>query len=256
MTIKITIENKEQNIKVKPKTYFVFVLDESSSMENIKKEAISHFNEQVDVLRSFEKEQDIKVIFTKFSANVNILRFNEDSKTFKKLEENEYSPNSTTSLFDAIGFTINRMLNELKDVDNENVAVLFNIITDGYENTSKEYPLYDGGGQKLNKMITKLENKGNWTFTFMGAGKDILTQARNLGIKLGNTTSYVASSVGMRGLTAQSVGATMDYMSLRSQGVTSATNLYGGKKTVLERFEPKEKEEEGKNETELKDSTT
>ena len=57
----------------------------------------------------------------------------DDVKKVKKLTNKDYFVGGCTALYDALGNTINSM--KQKDTD----KVLFIIITDGYENSSKEY---------------------------------------------------------------------------------------------------------------------
>ena len=77
-------------------------------------------------------------------------------------------------------------------------------MTDGLENCSKEYNQED-----FKKIREKLEKKGNWTFTFMGAGQDAWATASAMGIQVGNTMQWEATRGGvkdaMRGFGAQTV---------------------------------------------------
>ena len=68
----------------------------------------------------------------------------------------EWSPRGSTSLYDAIGRTINTIadeLNSLKKKDRPN-KILVAIVTDGYENTSSEYT-----ADMVKKLIKEKENE-------------------------------------------------------------------------------------------------
>ena len=49
----------------------------------------------------------------------------------------DYEPRCCTPLYDAMGFTLTTMRNHVKK--QEDAVVVVTIITDGYENASKEY---------------------------------------------------------------------------------------------------------------------
>ena len=95
-------------------------------------------------------------------------------KDAEKLTKEKYDPCCCTPLFDAIGKTVKTLKKKIADV--EDAAVLVTIITDGYENSSKEW---DAKG--VSKLIEECKEDG-WMFSFIGAGEDVIKVATTISI--------------------------------------------------------------------------
>ena len=78
------------------------------------------------------------------------------------------------------------MKEEVKDEDN----VLVTIITDGYENASREY-----SGKAIFQLIEGLKAKG-WIFTYIGANQDVEKVASSMGIR--NSLCFEATPEGIK----------------------------------------------------------
>ena len=94
----------------------------------------------------------------------------------KKLTNKEYFVGGCTALYDALGNTIHSF--EHKDTD----KVLYIIITDGYENASREYNKDD-----IKKLI---KGQNNSEFIFVGADIDSYSAGSEIGIKRDNIASF------------------------------------------------------------------
>ena len=109
------------------------------------------------------------------------------------MTEKDYEVGGTTALLDAIGFTIQKIINVQKRT-NELVRadkVLFVITTDGMENASREF-----SADKIKKMIGKQKKKYGWEFIFLGANIDAVTTAEQFGIEEEFAVDYHADSKG------------------------------------------------------------
>jgi hypothetical protein len=90
---------------------------------------------------------------------------------------NPYRPRGSTALFDAVGATISDTDKWLMDNPDFKGDVLIAIVTDGYENASKEWKIYpegqlvESGPANLGELIKVRKDEG-WNFLFMGAGGD------------------------------------------------------------------------------------
>lgn len=217
----VAIAKKESkpNLEVKPKTYVVMLLDKSSSMYGIKNEARSHFNEQVDTIKKETQGQDVSVIFVSFNQNVDTIIWDKDVVKLEHLVN--YEPFGSTALCDAIGMTVERMEKELPDINDKHVSVLFSVVTDGYENTSKKYTQWN-----VKDMIERLKKTDRWTFTFLGATHDFLSQATALGIDVGNISYFSADKKGMVNATVRSSVGTASFLRSRKLGETKTTGYY------------------------------
>lgn len=106
----------------------------------------------------------------------------------EKLTKDQYEPCCCTPLFDAIGKSIKKLKKDIKDIPD--AAVLVTIITDGYENDSKEWT-----GPAVKKLIDECKADG-WMFSFIGAGEDVVKVATTISVT--NTVIWEKTSEGTR----------------------------------------------------------
>jgi hypothetical protein len=78
--------------------------------------------------------------------------------------------------------------------------VVFVILTDGEENSSREYNL-----QAVRTLITQQKEKFNWDFVFLGANQDAVLTGTTMGFDAGSSMTYDAGSEGVTSM-AGSVG--------------------------------------------------
>lgn len=90
-----------------------------------------------------------------------------------------YSPGGCTAMNDGIGTAIDKIGKWLSDMPEEERPSknLIVIMTDGEENSSREYSL-----KKVQEMIQHQTEKYNWTFVYMGMDITSAECAENLGI--------------------------------------------------------------------------
>ena len=204
------------------KTYVVLVVDESSSMSSLKDSTISAFNEQLNSLKTVGSEIKKNVIFVTFNSDVEWPVFDKPLEELNELNDDSYCPNGMTAMYDAIGLTVNKMHKELKDVRNENVSVLFTVLTDGFENASRSCKKED-----ISSLVTELTKTGRWTFSVLGANIDLNKMSDELKIAKSNMIRYKASSLGVaRGLTASSAGYAKYFDTMETSGIITSNNLY------------------------------
>jgi len=187
---KAFVHNKE---KLPTNTHYLLIVDSSSSMSKLTKSTISGVNEQIDTIKSIEKEfpnQKYFMDFIHFNSTVTIEYTNRDAKSLEHISENNYKCSGMTALLDAMGTGI-RNLNERisKSVESGDSTAVVVIITDGEENSSREFD-----GSKVKSIIEELQATGKWTFTFVGANIDSITTAKNYGINVNNVMQFSADS--------------------------------------------------------------
>ena len=169
-------------------TEVVFILDRSGSMSGLEGDTIGGFNSMLKKQR--EEEGDANVTTVLFDDEIEMLHKRVDIKEIKNITSKDYYVRGCTALLDAIGYSINFMINVQKKEERAK-NVLFIITTDGYENASKEYSY-----EKINKMITYEKERYNWQFLFLGANIDAISTARNFGISEEFASNYVSDEVG------------------------------------------------------------
>ena len=110
------------------------------------------------------------------------------------LSQYNFQPRGMTALYDAIGKSIVEVGESLSDMDENDrpSKVIFVIITDGAENSSREYSL-----SQVRKMIEEQTNKYSWEFVFLGANIDAEVVGTSFGMKAGNTITYAANAKGV-----------------------------------------------------------
>lgn len=173
------------------KTEIVFILDKSGSMSGLEEDTIGGYN---SMLKKQQKEEGQAIITTVlFDNNYDIIHDRTDIEEIRPLTEKEYYVGGTTSLLDAIGKTVNKIIRATKNTKKEYQAdkVMFVIITDGMENSSKEYNY-----EKIKSMIELQKERYNWEFIFLGANIDAISTAERFGINADRAANYNADSQG------------------------------------------------------------
>lgn len=151
----------------------VFVLDQTGSMYDKKKDTIGGFNDFL------EKQKKIKKHSIKFSLILfNSLKVEKrhiavDVNKVKLLTDKTYVPNGMTPLWDAVGMAISE--------NDKKKDVFFVILTDGLENASQEL-----NSEKVKKMIKKKEKRG-WGFIYLGVDLTNFADAGMMGIAQAST---------------------------------------------------------------------
>ncbi|MBQ9203007.1 MAG: hypothetical protein IJ155_02065 [Prevotella sp.] len=172
----------------KQRVFNLIILDESGSMTTIAKQAVSGLNETFQTIRNAQKEhqeQQHYISFVTFnSARIRNVMNRQKVDSDKKLKWTDYKPDDCTPLFDAMG----RSLNDLKHHVGDEDVVLVTIITDGYENASREY-----SGRDIKNLVAELKAKG-WVFAYIGTNQDVDAVADDMGIR--SRMSYEYSDAG------------------------------------------------------------
>lgn len=164
----------------KKKLDVIFILDKSGSMSGSEENTISSFNEYIQ--KEKKNNYDTYITTVLFSNDYKYLHDRIPVSKIKELTSKDYYTEGCTALYDALGSTIKEM--DRKDTD----KVLFIIITDGYENASKEY-----SKDNITKMIKK---HSSWEFIYIGADIDSYAAGTSIGIRRDNIANYKKDSKG------------------------------------------------------------
>lgn len=102
-------------------------------------------------------------------------------------------PRGSTALLDAIGRGTTDLGTKLrrKNEDDRPGTVIVVLVTDGGENSSKEWTK-----DKVAKLIKNQEDKYNWEFVFLGANMDAVAVGSQFGFRPDNTLTYATASAG------------------------------------------------------------
>ena len=173
-------------------TELVFILDKSGSMSGLESDTIGGYNAMLKKQQDVEGECRITTVL--FDNNYEILHDRIDIRAVRPITEKEYFVGGTTALIDAMGRTIHKIINVQRNTDEAYRAekVMFVIITDGYENASREYT-----ADKVRSLIRQQTDKYGWEFIFLGANIDAVETAQHYGISPDRAQNYHADSSGI-----------------------------------------------------------
>src|SRR3954454_8377196 len=144
------------------KTELVFILDKSGSMAGLEEDTIGGYNAMLKKQQKAEGEAIVTTVL--FDHQYELLHDRINVKGISLLTEKDYEVGGTTALLDAIGFTIQKIVNVQKRTRKEEQAgkVLFVITTDGMENASREFT-----AEKIKKMVHHQKEHYGWDFLFL-----------------------------------------------------------------------------------------
>ena len=177
---------------MKQKIYNLIILDASGSMYSIKNEAIAGVVETIQTIRTAQTENEEQeqlfslVVFN--SAHISTVYDRMPITKVSDFNEKDYQPTNCTPLYDAMGDSITNLQRYINDDDN----VLVTIITDGYENASREW-----NHQRVFQLVEDLKKK-NWLFTYIGANQDALAVAKDMGID--HSMNFMSDAAGTKAM--------------------------------------------------------
>ena len=173
-------------------THYLLILDESGSMESTRQTTLDGLNEQIQAINKLEskyKDHKYFINILKFDDEFTDLIIDTPVSNVRKFTLEDYKPDATTALRDAIGYGVNRLNERIKTkVESGEAKALVIILTDGEENSSKKY-----SPAQIKELITRLDSTKMWTFTFIGANQDSVTTAGTYGIHASNVANYSSS---------------------------------------------------------------
>ena len=174
-------------------TELVFILDRSGSMNGLEMDTIGGFNSLLE--KQKEEKGEALVTTVLFDDNYELLHDRINIKGIKPITPSEYYVRGATALLDAVGRTIQKIINAQRHTSPDEQAenVMFVIITDGMENASREY-----GYDRVRKMINYQKAEYGWEFLFLGANIDAAETARQFGISRDRATNYNPDGQGTR----------------------------------------------------------
>lgn len=167
------------------------IIDSSGSMQATADDAVGGFNTLLKEQQAIKGKATMSVML--FDTSFSRIETMTPLEDVNPLTREAYSPSGMTALFDAVGNEINYLGKKLNDMPEEERPdkVIVAIITDGCENSSREYT-----ASKVKEMIEHQQNKYSWEFLFLGANQDSFLEASYIGINLNNVANYTNTSEG------------------------------------------------------------
>lgn len=177
------------------KCEIICITDRSGSMTSIKADVIGGFNSFLADQKTVPGEA--RLTFAQFDDKYELVYEAKPLSEAPELTSTTFTPRGSTALMDAIGQTMNV---QGARITKENWAdkVIVCIITDGGENTSREFTQ-----QQIKTMIEHAQ-KNEWSFIFLAANQDAFAVGAGYGISGATTANFAASAAG----TAQAYAST------------------------------------------------
>lgn len=185
-------------------TELVYILDKSGSMRPLTDDTIGGYNTMIEEQKKQPGEARVTTVLfggnlENFSNEIKTVVDGKDINEVPELTTDDYVAFGNTPLYDAIGMTFTKIGKKLADTpESERPGkVIVTIVTDGIENTSREYNL-----AAIKKMIEEQRTKYNWVVMFIGANIDAETVGASMGISSKMSKTYTANSEGTKTLYA------------------------------------------------------
>jgi len=198
----------EETIINNEKTHIHCVLDRSGSMSSIIDDTIGGFNTFLEEQKKLPDEATISIAFFdhEYEMHVDMIDINK----VKPLTREDWQPRGTTALHDAIDKSINDLKTLFAKLGNEKPdKVLICVVTDGYENSSREMT-----GDVVKKLIGECESKDGWAFVYLAANQDAFAVGSSMGFSAGNTFNYAATMDGVMNMSQHVSNLTASYRSM------------------------------------------
>ena len=181
--------NEDNKIKI----FNLIILDKSGSMRVIRNAAVDGFNDVLEGIRVAQAESELQEHY------VSLLTFCDCKKEYvydcvpvnevRNLTLRDYNPCCNTPLFDAMGMALSNLVSKVENEKHSTAAVT--IITDGEENSSREY-----NGESIKAFVDKLQKELDWKFSYIGTNQDVEAIADSLAIR--DSFMFQCSNDGMR----------------------------------------------------------
>ena len=204
----------------KKTTHAIMVLDRSGSMEMCRDATIDGYNEQLNALKGADGKVSVTLLQFDSNAGPTIEVQYEKAKVSEapKLTKETYVPRGGTPMLDAVGKAI-----AIGDADAKSDSILVMICSDGQENSSVEHTW-----ASIAALIKDRQEKGNWTFAYIGANQDLSDISKRTNIPLGNTLAYAATDAGTRAAYTSRSASTIAFAGSAKVATEDFFNKEGG----------------------------
>lgn len=189
-------------------TEIVCIIDRSGSMQPLADDAIGGFNKFLEDQKAVRMDGECGMTFVQFDNVIETMYEGKPIADVHRLSDHTYKPRGMTALLDAVGMTLRATKQRLdkKQGSPEKPKVIVVILTDGFENASREY-----SRDRVRALIEEAQADG-WSFVYLAANQDAFVSAQHLGINplaaANATMTFAATGQGVRGTYAYASNAT------------------------------------------------
>lgn len=155
-------------------TDITMVIDRSGSMQSIQSDAEGGINSFIEQQK--KEPGEVNVTLVQFDTDY---EFVHSGVPIRQVPVFKLVPRGSTALLDAVGRAINETGARLAGVDESQRPglVVFVIVTDGEENSSREFTR-----EQIRTMVEHQQSAYKWQFTFLAANQDAFAAGGSMGI--------------------------------------------------------------------------
>lgn len=191
-------------------TAICLLIDRSGSMGMIRGDAEGGVNAFLDDQRAADGRRTVRIDL-----------FDDRFETYcpttdaAEVQRFELHPRGMTALLDAMARSIREFGAELAALDEAARPghVIFAVMTDGEENSSREY-----SWDQVKAMVSEQQSTYGWNVVYLGANQDAIAVGSRLGVAADSSMTYSASGHGSRSMTRSLSG----YVAVASAGGPAA----------------------------------
>jgi Mg-chelatase subunit ChlD len=202
-------------------TEIAFILDQSGSMESIKKGTLEGVNSFLLQQQQENAQHPVRFNLTLFSTDFEVRHSSVPVLKVPALTLETYRPGGGTALLDAIGTTVvalGKRLAAAPEAERPGQVVVA-VMTDGEENSSRQFTW-----KQISDMIRHQTEVYKWQFLFLGANQDAIATASKINIAQENSATFFHSHKSSRSA-ARAISAKMAYLKT-GLASPSMTHLY------------------------------
>jgi uncharacterized protein YegL len=166
-------------------TLLAVLVDRSGSMSSCRTDMEGGLNTLVEEQRNLPGTLDLAI--AQFDTVFDVVR---PMGRLDVAYRYELVPRGATALLDAMGKYITDIGGQLasKSDDERPAKVVMVIVTDGLENSSKEW-----GRDAVKELVTKQRDQWAWEFIFLGANMDAVAEGASLGVSTASSMTFDAN---------------------------------------------------------------
>lgn len=175
-------------------TAIQMILDRSGSMNAI-------LGATEEAINGYVREQEklpgrVTIAISQFDDEYSVVNH---SLTPGKVPPYRLAPRGSTALLDAIGRGATEFGEELSRLPESRRpgTVILVIVTDGYENASREYSL-----AQIKGLLTRQQEVYRWEVLYLAANQDAIAEGAKMGMRPNSSITYRSTSEGTRSVIA------------------------------------------------------
>lgn len=203
-------------------TDIVMVIDRSTSMRSLIESTIEGYNAFIEEQK--KAAGDARVTLVLFDSDSELVYEGMPINEVPDLDRETYFVQGMTAMNDAVAFAITGLENKISNSseDQKPTDVIFAIITDGMENSSKEFQ-GRSGTVKIKEMIEKCKSEKDWQFVFLASNIDVAAVGSSYSINKSSNFSYDSTSIGTDHMYKTLSKAATRFRAMKSLDVGTAT---------------------------------